>query len=199
MRDALRALDHEHATFGLLLALVELETEVFEEGGRPDLPAVRDILRYFLTYPDLVHHPVENAMVVRLQLCAPAAARGVGEITADHAHLAALTRRFNAGIGNALHDPGLPRHWFGDWARHFVAAYRWHMAMEEALLFPACERHFDANDWAAVESARPPASDPLAAPPGAGQTAQLRDRLRSLARPERGRRLTTAGTISGPA
>lgn len=155
MRDVIEELRYEHGTFTALLAVIELEVEVFEEGGRPDFAAVGNVLRYMLTYPDLVHHPVEAAMAARLRAAAPAVAARIGDIAAEHARLGERARRFKAAIENADRGAASSCDWFAATARHYAAAFRWQMAMEEAVLFPAARRHLGTAEWRRIALARP--------------------------------------------
>lgn len=160
-------LQREHRTLAALLGLIEAEVETFEQGGQPDYEVVQAILRYLLTYPDLVHHPKEDAVLRRLKARAPDAAEAVGDLEAEHARVAAMIRRFNAAVSNVLADATLPRAWFAGLARDFIAFEHRHMQMEEVVFFPAALRHLTSDDWLQVEQEEPPAHDPLA--PCAGQ------------------------------
>lgn len=155
-------LRREHRTLAAVLRLVEVEIRAFEQGRRPDYELVQAILRYLLTYPDLVHHPKEDAVLRRLKSVAPDAAEAVGDLEVEHARLAGLIRRFNAAVSNVLADATLPRDWFADLGHDFVAFERRHMQMEEVVFFPAAEQHLTADDWYQVELEEPAAHDPLA-------------------------------------
>lgn len=155
-------LQREHRPLAVLLDLIEAEVTVFERGAQPDYELVQAILRYLLTYPDLVHHPKEDAVLRRLKAAAPEAAEAVGDLKAEHARLAIMNRHFNAAVSNVLADATLPRAWFAELARDFVAFGRRHMQMEEVVFFPAAQRHLGPDDWRQIEREQPAARDPLA-------------------------------------
>lgn len=158
----LASLAAEHRRLAVMLELIETEIGAFEAGGRPDYDLVQDILRYLLTYPDLVHHPKEDAVLRRLKEVAPDAAEPVGDLEAEHARLGTMLRRFHAAMHNVLVDQTLPRDWFAGLARDFVEFQRRHMQMEEVVFFPAARAHLGPDDWIAIEAEEPPAPDPLA-------------------------------------
>lgn len=162
MRNVIEQLSCEHRTIAALLDLMEGEIAVFETGERPDYELVQDILRYLLTYPDLVHHPKEDAVLQQLEKVAPEAAAEVGDLAAKHHRLSRMLRMFNAALSNVLADEHLPRAWFAELARDFVDAQREHIRMEETVFFPAARRHLDDIDWAAVAMAVAESTDPLA-------------------------------------
>lgn len=183
MRDAIDELDREHRTLAALAGLIELEAEVFEAGERPDYETVQDILRYLLTYPELVHHPLEDVIFARLLGKAPGLADGIGDLGREHARIDATIRRFDAALENVLYDESLPQGWFVGTARDLADTYRQHMRMEEALLFPAARRLLDDADWAAIGRTLPRPRDPLAppapgTPPAAPELLMLRARVR---------------------
>lgn len=167
MRDAIDELGREQRTLAALAGLIELEAEVFEAGERPDYETVQDILRYLLTYPVQVHHPVADAIFARLLGKMPDLADDIRDLGREHVHLTATTRRFDAAMEEVLYDERLPQDWFADTARGFAAAYRRHLR-QEGLLLPAARRLLGDADWAVIARTLPRPHDPMATPaPGA--------------------------------
>lgn len=162
MRNVIDQLSEEHRTIAALLDLIEREVGAFERGERPDYDLVQDILRYLMTYPDLVHHPKEDAVLRQLEKAAPEAAAEVGDLHALHRELAQHLREFHGALHSVLRDQTLPRDWFAERARAFVEAQREHIRMEQSRFFPAARAHLDSIDWAAVAMAVPDTPDPLA-------------------------------------
>lgn len=75
----------EHHSMSRLLALLEDQVELFENGSVPDYDLMREIIEYFLTFPDLFHHPKENLILAQLRQRAPDLALKVGDLEAEHA------------------------------------------------------------------------------------------------------------------
>ena len=167
MPNVIDGLRREHVRMARLLDILAREIAAFENGQAPDYDLVGDILAYALNYPDLVHHPTEELVLERLLARAPEAADEVGDLTAEHARLAALTRRFAAALQNVLQDHTLPRDWFVDVARDYLGFSRRHMQMEEVLFFPAALRHLTDEDWADIAARRDRRDDPLRGGDGA--------------------------------
>ena len=57
MPHVLDMLKREHKTISRLLTSLEGQVDLFEKAEHPDYELMKEIIDYFLTYPDLCHHP----------------------------------------------------------------------------------------------------------------------------------------------
>lgn len=178
MSEVIASLRADHRNMRLLLDTLERELLAMAGGGAPhrapDYDVVQSVLDYCLTYPDLYHHPQEDAVYERLRARRPEAAEDLAAIQEQHGALAALTRRLAAAIRLILQDAEVSRAAFGALAQDFLEQYRRHMAIEETTLFPEAERTLKSADWAAIEAAFPPSADPLFDADGEERFAALR-------------------------
>lgn len=153
MAELMHALRREHMDMTLLLDLMERQIAQFQAGDAPDFEVVRAIIGYFLTYPDLYHHPKEDLIAERLRLSAPEQAAALDRLLSGHQDLAYLTRRFaTAAIDQMVRPGGEPREWFSSLARDFVDSNRRHMAIEEERFFPLALQALTDEDWQALQA-----------------------------------------------
>ena len=66
MRNVVQDLRVEHTSMERLLKILEKQIEVFEAGGQPDYGIIRDIVLFFLDFPDQCHHPKEDSLAQKL-------------------------------------------------------------------------------------------------------------------------------------
>ena len=71
---AMEVLRQEHANMTLLLDLFECQVAALRQQEDADFVLIGGIVDYFLTYPDLMHHPKEDILFHRLRELDPAAA-----------------------------------------------------------------------------------------------------------------------------
>ena len=162
MVEAVRKLREEHANLAKLLDVLERQLVVLDDGGTPDYGIIQSILDYFLSYPDMCHHPKEDLVFRKLRERDAAAAAIVGDILADHEGLAAVVRNF---VSTAVHrmrdDDELPGEWLAIMAREFLHSYRYHIEEEETHFFPVALKHLTPEDWADIDSQLVDHDDPL--------------------------------------
>jgi len=162
MAEVVRVLRKEHMDMAMLLDVMDRQIAQFQRGATPDFNVVRGIINYFLTYPDLYHHPKEDLIVQKLQARAPDKAADLERLLTGHQELPNLTRRFaTAAIDQMVRSEEVPRQWFGSLARAFVDANRRHMAMEEEQFFPLVLQTLSEADWADLEAHVIGGTDPL--------------------------------------
>ncbi len=162
MAEVVRMLRKEHTDMAILLDLLERQIAVFKQGGAADFGIVRGILDYYLSYPDLYHHPKEDLIYHRLHARAPEQAESVQGLLAAHDELAHLTRRFaSATVDEMLHGGEVPREWFASLARKFIDTNRRHLATEEETFFPLALRVLTDQDWAEIDAQVTDRDDPL--------------------------------------
>ena len=74
MSNMLRRLRQDHANVQKLLFILERQIAVLDRRERPDWEIIEGAIGYFLTYPDLRHHPTEDRILRCLQAKNPSAA-----------------------------------------------------------------------------------------------------------------------------
>jgi hemerythrin-like domain-containing protein len=148
MPEILAHLQLDHRNMRQLLRVLEEELQAYETRGSADFDLMKQILEYTQHYPNLVHHPREEALFRRLRERDPASRTMVGDLTKEHEELARLTHRFAAALHNVAHDVELPRALFGNLAEEYVARSRQHMETEEQKFFPRLITVFTDEDWA---------------------------------------------------
>ncbi len=159
---AIEVLRQEHANMALLLDLMERQVAAVRQGEGADFALLGGIVDYFLTYPDLVHHPKEDLLFYRLREVDPAAAVKAGELLSGHEGLGLLARRVaRAMVNHNLQGTAETRLWFVSLGQDFVDINRRHMAEEEEHFFPLLLRTLGEADWAAVDNKIGERSDPL--------------------------------------
>ena len=162
MAEVVRMLRKEHTDMAILLDLLERQIAEFKRGGATDFGIVRGILDYYLSYPDLYHHPKEDLIYHRLRAVAPDQAESVKGLLAAHEELGQLTRRFaSATVDQMLHGDEVPREWFASLARKFIDINRRHLVMEEESFFPLALRVLGPEDWAEIDAQVTDRNDPL--------------------------------------
>ena len=161
MSKILRRLHEDHANLWRILAILEHQIAVMDRGDRPDLDIVQGSIEYFLTYPDLRHHPLENRVLMRLQAKDPRAAEPFTGLEAEHREQSETLRHIAAVTFQVLQDPAMIRQGYVGMLRSFVIAQRDHVRREEESFFPAAERILDETDWAKLDKEVPAMVDPL--------------------------------------
>ena len=161
MHEALAHLQIDHRNMRQLLRILEEELQAHAGHGPADFDLMKQILEYTLHYPNLIHHPREEALFRRLLERDPACRTMVGDLTKEHEDLARLTHRFAAALDNVAHDVELPRALFGKLADEYISRSRQHMDTEEQKFFPRLMAMFSDEDWADFDGLAAIRYDPL--------------------------------------
>lgn len=161
MPRAIDQLARDHRNMRQILDIVDQEMQVYREGGTPDFDLLQLIMDYSLNYPELVHHPREDAVLRCLAQQDPDGGAAVGDLPGEHRKLSELTHRLAAAIGNAARDTVMPRDWLDAIATEYLSRLRTHMADEERILFCRALAALTDEDWAAVEAHTRNLDDPL--------------------------------------
>ncbi len=155
-------LRQEHANMTLLLDLLERQIAALRQEEDADFVLIGGIVDYFLTYPDLMHHPKEDILFHRLRELDPPAAEKASGLVSGHEALGLLARSLaRAMVDHLLQETDESRLWLCGLGQDFIDKNRHHMAGEEQDFFPAALRTLSEEDWAALGSKISTREDPL--------------------------------------
>lgn len=162
MSAIMRALRNDHRNLSRLMDLLTEQLDIIQGEGKPDFELIMDVVEYVDTYPDLVHHPREDALFERYLERYDDGLRGSIEVLMEeHRHLRDLTSALRMSVDGVLHDSPLEREAFIGQLAAFIARQRRHIDMEEGEVFPALEQRLSEEDWQAAEERVPAKADPL--------------------------------------
>ena len=116
---------------------------------------------YTQAYPDLYHHPKEDAIFSKLKEREPAMAIQVDTLLEDHRNMHQVSRKFANLVEQLIEDATMPRDAFIKAAVDYVDFQRNHMMREVSDVLPAAVRVLTAEDWAELEAATDHGEDPI--------------------------------------
>ena len=185
MTETLRRLQEDHVNIARLLEVLEHQLALFAQDGDVDYEVMEGVLEYMRRYPDLMHHPREDRVMLQLQKRDPKAAEEAGDLTSEHVRLKGVTERFATALDNVLAEQEVSREAFTALGRDYVDQQRTHMRRENERFFRIAERTLTEADWAEVDADLAQTSDPLFGPQVAEEYELLRDHLLQWDREDR--------------
>jgi hemerythrin-like domain-containing protein len=160
----LRDLRQDHRNMGLMLNLLELESNRLFDGGDTDFELIHDIMHYMTVYPDAVHHPKEDRIYAELKAVRPDLSSGFGRITVDHRLIAALGMKLRDEVATINAGGFVSKNAVVSDALRYVNTLRGHMQWEELDLFRRVEEMV-REGHALIEAATlMPSADPVFGP-----------------------------------
>jgi branched-chain amino acid transport system ATP-binding protein len=174
-------LDEHRSLAAVLHGLQHVARDIIKRGTRPDFRLLEAMLAYIEGFPEVCHHPKEDAHLFRLlRLRAPEVATTLDDLEAQHregqgrlAHLRqALAEYRSCAEAPAQPDTLARQDWGGirclTSAAAFLdqvetyATFHWkHMRIEEDVVLRLAEKAFDAADWSELDTAFSSNRDPL--------------------------------------
>ena len=109
MPEAVRILRQEHANMAMLLDILDRQLAA-KAGEQLDCDMIQGILDYFISYPDLYHHPKEDLIFLKLRARDGDKAKPLAGLLTGHEDLALLTRRFARATVDMILNPGEVTH-----------------------------------------------------------------------------------------
>ena len=161
MSELLLRIHQDHAHTVGLLQLLERQLVSIELGSRPDWEIVRGVINYFLTYPALRHHPIEDEVLERMKRTNPAAAEPFAGLPGEHRDLASHLRRLSVATESLLQDEPTLKVEYLDLCRSFIAAQHDHMRREEDQFLPVAKVVLSSEDWIELDRTVPRVADPM--------------------------------------
>ncbi len=152
----------EHRNLFRLVDWLGRHPSLRAEPFAPDIALMVDALVYLTRFPDVTHHPLEDRIVERLFARGALEPGHAEEIEAQHVRLARDGLVLLTDLEGAVREESMSPQLAVDSARLYAERLRHNMMFEELTLFPAAQRHLDADDWLAIDpaaQAAPP--DPL--------------------------------------
>jgi hemerythrin-like domain-containing protein len=147
MPEALDLLRQDHGHMAALMRTLERQVNEFQSDQRPDFDVIIAILDYFLSFPDVCHHPREDLIFAKLSERDPRAIERIGDLRSEHDELAARARELLMGLRAVLEEVEVRREACYRRARRFIDRQRQHIDMEESTFFPAAEKTLTPADW----------------------------------------------------
>jgi hemerythrin-like domain-containing protein len=151
MTHIIEELRREHRNHTLLLNILEHQVGQMERGLEADFDLVNEVMDYFVTYPDFVHHPKEELVLEHLVKRDPSATALLRPMQLDHAESEAKMKAFNRMVEDALGSGVVSKANLCEAARDFILQQRQHMSLEETVFFPAALRTLQDEDWEKME------------------------------------------------
>ena len=173
MSDLLESLHRDHLNQTELMAIADRALDDLESGASTDFGLLEDVMRYMTGYPDLHHHPTEDAVFKKLMEREPELADQLHAMLDEHERIIATGRSFLASIQAVEEDAMLLRDEFVGQGRDYLAALEAHMNAEEGRLFPAAREKLTAADWHELGELVEQRPDPLFGPSIDAECARL--------------------------
>jgi hemerythrin-like domain-containing protein len=150
MVEIIEILRQEHRNIEKLLRVMEQELSVFDRGERPDYEVFGAVIEFFKEYPDSCHHPKEDIIYEKFKARAPDRAASIPDLEIEHREGAVRLRRVAQAIDAVLNDQELLRESVDQIVRDFIDNERKHIALEDAVVFPAITSSLKPEDWADI-------------------------------------------------
>ena len=138
--NVLAELRQDHKNMGLMLTLLERESNRMYDRDDPDFDLLHDIMHYMTVYPDAVHHPKEDRIYAELKAIRPDLTAGFKRITVDHRYIAELSITLRDDFASIIAGQFVPRKTVVADALRYVHMLRGHMQWEELDLFRRVEK-----------------------------------------------------------
>jgi len=175
------ALHDDHESILKLLGVLERQCNILADSDRPDYDLLEEIVEYCLAYPDIYHHPKEDAVYERLLSQSPEVAKELGALQEQHHELQQLTRRLADTVREVEGEVVMPREPVVQLMRDFIDFYRAHIEWEETVFFPAAEQYLAEADWKHLDMRFGSQQDPLSTSPAKDQYLAIRNDIRRAA------------------
>ncbi len=137
--NVLTELRQDHKNMGLMLNLLEQESNRLYVGDDPNFELLHDIMHYMTVYPDAVHHPKEDRIYAELKAVRPDLSVGFQRITVDHRQIAELSIKLRDDVASMNSSHFVRRKMVVADALRYVELLRGHMQWEELDLFRRVE------------------------------------------------------------
>lgn len=161
MHPMIAELHQDHINFGRLLGLLERELMLFQQGEDPNYFLVLDMVAYVENYPDLFHHPREDA-IFRVYLERHRAGEDtIQQLMDEHRILVEHSQQLHELIEQVLQGSVLPRESIETELSTYINLQRRHLNAEEAQVFSLMDESLQADEWARIKEMIPAATDPL--------------------------------------
>ncbi len=180
MAAAVDAIRSEHRTMAILLDLLEQQVDAFEQTARPDYDLMKEIIDYFLTFPDLYHHPKEDLIFRKMKARDPEEIAKFGDLEEQHDKVSKRLHAFTHAVVNVMLEAEMPRDAFVELAREFISGERKHMQAEESIFLPAALKSLTEQDWDEIDGKVREFTDPLAHGVDGSRFVLLREQLDKL-------------------
>ncbi len=177
MTDQLSIWRTDHANFARLLALLEQELSLIEQGEPPDHSLMADVVSYLHLHADRAHHPLEELAFERMMARDPALTIPIGRLRQEHRVLSAAGAELLERLRQLASDVVSSREPVESAAATFLVYYRHHLMVEERELLPRAAQLLTDDDWADVVRQARPGADPLFGDPPEQRFVALRRRL----------------------
>jgi hemerythrin-like domain-containing protein len=161
MKDPVLYWHADHANFSRLLDILEKQLGEFHADGKPNYELMVDIVTYLRHYPDLHHHPREDAAFALLARRDPAMEIPLERLRQEHRVIAAAGEDLLRALGEVDAGRVVARAAVEAVAAMYLVYYRHHIAYEESAVLPRAKELLTAGDWETVAAAVPAGRDPL--------------------------------------
>jgi len=151
----------EHANFSRLLDILERQVDAFHEAEQPNYDLMVDIVSYLRHFPDLHHHPREDAAFVLLAKHEPGMEIPLQRLRQEHRVIAAAGDDLLRTLSEVTSGEVIARAAVEAIAAMYLVYYRHHIASEEKEVLPRAAKLLTADDWRAVAASAPGGRDPL--------------------------------------
>jgi len=174
----------EHANFSRLLDILEKQLDEFHAGGTPNYELMVDIVTYLRHFPDLHHHPREDAVFALLAQRDPALEVPLERIRQEHRAIAAAGEDLLTTLSEVTSGSVVARAAVEAVAAMYLVYYRHHIFNEERDVLPRARKILTAKDWEAVAASQPAGRDPLFGEKSDDGYRELRRHILREARPD---------------
>ena len=161
MSEAIARIYADHRNVASLLRLLEHESRQLEQGEFTDYKLISDIMNYFVNYPDIYHHPLEDAIFAVLKNKDPNVADDVDKISAEHMTMVRDSQKILDDVTRIMGGDVVQRDDIVRELQEYVERYWRHMSAEEQTLLQKAESELDDDDWNAVDADSVRHEDPL--------------------------------------
>ena len=151
----------EHANFSRLLDILQKEIDAFHSNAAPNYDLMVDIVSYLRHFPDVHHHPREDAAFALLAKRDPSLAVELERLRQEHRVIAAAGEELLKTLNDVTSGAVIARAVVESVAAMYLVYYRHHIAAEEEEVLPRATRLLSAEDWREVNAAGPAGRDPL--------------------------------------
>lgn len=155
--------DHHHLRT-LLRYLREQISHYDDPSVETDLPCVMEALDYLHGYPQVYHHPLEDAAFDDLEERAIGDAAVIEKIRSQHHELEQETAAVRQLFEAIYNDQVVPVSRLKETFNRYLDMQFRHLQTEDEEIFPVMADAFSASDWERIAAKVDPADDPLFRP-----------------------------------